>query len=478
LLKTNRYCRSRKGWTDNEIGADWLQWFDEHTHAKLEAGEKRLLLLDGHVSHFSKAFIERAIELSIVVLCYPPHSTHLLQGLDVVLFSRVKVEWTKSRDAFERETGEGVSKETFLQVFGEAYIAAFTPENNKKAFSKTGVHPFDRSVIKRKDLAPSLEHSKYSSPPVEVPEPVERFLSIFRQTIEENDEEEVEIDDDDDWGSDEEAGDLGSNSGDAQHEVLFHRQPQSVQGHSPSSDQPPLASTPAQSPKLTVTRTPPHQRLRKSLQSVTPLRSLVNTASDSSPEKVPKRVYLCPTTRVNWQSLPRPADDLADENTMLQEELAKARRRDEEYEGCLQVAHSQLAMMGMYAETCRQRAAAASRRKKSGRGRRLNGTGWARIVSDAQLLEEINRMDQEAETAEREKAARREARALKKTAAAGHKAFTDARRDAWETVKSDYEVAVQEWIEDGRNGAKPTRLKQREAYLMLGLDNEESWNEV
>lgn len=210
-------------------------------------------------------------------------------------------------------------------------------------------------MIKHKDLAPSLEHSKYSSPPVEVPEPVERFLSIFRQTIKENDEEEVEINDDNDdndWGADEEAGDLDSNSGDAQHEVLFHRRPQSVQGHSPSSDQPPLALTPAQLPKLTVTRTPPHQQLRKSLQSVTPLRSLVNTASDSSPEKVPKRVYLCLTTCVNWQSLPRLADDLADENTMLQEELAKARCCDEEYEGCLQVAHSQLAMMGMYAETC------------------------------------------------------------------------------------------------------------------------------
>ena len=85
---------------------------------------------------------------------------------------------------------------------------------------------------------------------------------------------------------------------------------------------------------------------------MTPLHSLVSTALDSSPEKVPKHVYLCLTTHVNWQSLLRPADDLADENTMLQEELARARCCDEEYGSCLQVAHSQLAMMGMYAETC------------------------------------------------------------------------------------------------------------------------------
>ena len=75
---------------------DYLRWFNEKTRSKLEAGKRRLLLLDGHVSHFSKAFIERAIKLDIVILCYPPHSTHLLQGLNVVLFARAKAEWTKS----------------------------------------------------------------------------------------------------------------------------------------------------------------------------------------------------------------------------------------------------------------------------------------------------------------------------------------------------------------------------------------------
>lgn len=134
--------------------------------------------------------------------------------------------------------------------------------------------------------------------------------------------------------------------------------------------------------------------------------------------------------------------------------------------------------MGMYAETCRQRAAAASRRKKSGWGQCLNGTGWARIVSDAQLLEEINRMDREEEEAEHEKAARHKVHAFKKTAAADHKAFTDAQQDAWEAVKLDYEADVEKWIEDGQNTAKPTHLKQQEVYLMLGLDSEESWNEV
>lgn len=144
-------------------------------------------------------------------------------------------------------------------------------------------------MIKRKDLAPSLEHSKYSSPPVEVPEPVERFLNIFCQTIEENDKKEVEIHNDDDWRSDEEVGDLDSNSGDAQHQVLFHWQPRGVQEHSPSSDQPPLASLPPCPLKLTVSQTPPYQQLRKSLQSVTPVHALISTALDAHQRRFQSR---------------------------------------------------------------------------------------------------------------------------------------------------------------------------------------------
>ena len=109
-------------------------------HAKLKAGEKQLLLLDGHVSHFSKAFIEHAIELSIVMLCYPPHSTHLLQGLDIILFSCVKAEWMKSGDKFEQETSEGVAKETFLQVFGEQGCPTGYPYGSVKIFPCSKLH--------------------------------------------------------------------------------------------------------------------------------------------------------------------------------------------------------------------------------------------------------------------------------------------------------------------------------------------------
>jgi hypothetical protein len=489
----NSYCRSAKGWTENEIAVDYLQWFDEHTRSKLAPGEKRLLLLDGHVSHFSKAFIERALELDIVVLCYPPHSTHIFQGLDVVLFSRAKAEWTKSRDKWEFETGEGVTKETFLQVFGEAYIAAFTPENNKKAFEKTGVHPFNRHILQPKDLAPSIEHSKHATLPMQIPPHVEAFIGIFRQAMDQEGEDDEEIGPGNDWETDDEDDNDGSNAGadddeddpglhsndnDVHHPILFRPRPATnLQNPMLTPDRPTRAVTSAPRGQLAIGRTPAHRRLRSALQASTPLRPLLRSSSFNSPARMPKRVYLRPTTRVHWDSLPRPATSLADENSMLREQLRKAKLLEDEYKTCLEVSHSQLAMAGMYAETCRQRAVAASKKSKGGKGRRVNATGFARIVSDAQLLEELERMDEEEEQLARDKEARREARKAKGAAAERHKAFMAARRQAWDAAKAKHEELVAEWEREGRFGKKPQRPKQLEVYVASGLDAEDRWEE-
>jgi hypothetical protein len=46
----------------------------------------RLLILDGHGSHYTLDFLEWCHKRRILVAIYPPHSTHRLQPLDVSLF--------------------------------------------------------------------------------------------------------------------------------------------------------------------------------------------------------------------------------------------------------------------------------------------------------------------------------------------------------------------------------------------------------
>jgi DDE superfamily endonuclease len=82
-------CNS-KGWTNNIHGQMWLEkCFEPATKVKLN-GQKHLLLCDGHDSHISTQFVSFRINHNIILFLLPPHSSHLLQPLDVSVFGPMK----------------------------------------------------------------------------------------------------------------------------------------------------------------------------------------------------------------------------------------------------------------------------------------------------------------------------------------------------------------------------------------------------
>jgi hypothetical protein len=81
-------------------------------------------------------------------------------------------QWQQERDAAEREQGQRVSKTNFLSVYARAHVRALTPENIQSAFRKTGVYPFDPSVIPEEKLAPAQETSTKHHPIVPLKTPV------------------------------------------------------------------------------------------------------------------------------------------------------------------------------------------------------------------------------------------------------------------------------------------------------------------
>ncbi len=107
----------KKGYTSGEIAVAWIMDWDNLTRQKAK-GQYRLLIVDGHSSHFTVGFLEYARNNKIEVLCYPSHSTHVYQGLDVVIFSSLKRAWSDERDKFER-TGPAVSKMNLLEFMQE-----------------------------------------------------------------------------------------------------------------------------------------------------------------------------------------------------------------------------------------------------------------------------------------------------------------------------------------------------------------------
>ena len=172
---------SENGWTNTKIGYRWIsEVFDPETKAKAET-RKRVLILDGHSSHYTPEFLTYARENNIIVLGYPPHCTHALQGLDVVCFARMKETWKKVISKVEEETKAAVSKSDFLHLFGTAYNESFTVAMVKAAFQVTGVYPFNKNAISAEQMKPSTTTSVKGEFPLPQPSPVRAILVAWGQ---------------------------------------------------------------------------------------------------------------------------------------------------------------------------------------------------------------------------------------------------------------------------------------------------------
>jgi len=179
-------CRlgyQQKGWTDGEIGAEWIKHFDKATCTKAN-GKYRLLIVDGHNSHYTIAFLQYAWEHMIIVICYPAHSTHLYQGLDVMIFSVLKLYLGQEHDAWFKATSQPIDKNNFLRILSKAYVSTLMPEHVKTAFWKTGIHPFNPSMITSEMLATSKDTSVEAHLPATIkstPESVQIIVDLMHK---------------------------------------------------------------------------------------------------------------------------------------------------------------------------------------------------------------------------------------------------------------------------------------------------------
>jgi DDE superfamily endonuclease len=115
---------STKGWTSSEIALTWLKHhFEPHTR---NSTEHRLLIVDGHESHCSIEFIEFCCDHKISLLILPPHTTHLLQPLDVGVFGPLSRAYTQILDRHNRWDSRWIDKASFIEYYTEARKTALT----------------------------------------------------------------------------------------------------------------------------------------------------------------------------------------------------------------------------------------------------------------------------------------------------------------------------------------------------------------
>ncbi len=109
------FAVSNSGCTNNEITLEWLHHFDQHSSMR-QAGAWRLLILDGYGSHCTFEFINYCNSHRIVPFCLPPHATHLMQPLDVVVFEPYKHHCLKAVDLATRTGCSDFNRTEFLHI--------------------------------------------------------------------------------------------------------------------------------------------------------------------------------------------------------------------------------------------------------------------------------------------------------------------------------------------------------------------------
>jgi hypothetical protein len=147
------FAHSKKGFTMDELALRCLRdYFDAWTKSRPN-GEPRLLLLDGHRSHYSLKFVRYARHNNIILVSYPGHSTHLLQPLDLVLFHPLQKAYSDAVDEYTRTSRCGINKQDFWEFYSLAKEQAYTEENIASAWRAAGISPFNPDAVLKPLLA-------------------------------------------------------------------------------------------------------------------------------------------------------------------------------------------------------------------------------------------------------------------------------------------------------------------------------------
>jgi len=103
--------------------------------------------MDNYSSYKTKEFQTLCEENNIYTLCMPPHSSHLLQPLDVGCFAPLKKAYKAQINELISCYVNHVSKLEFLPAFKAAYQQSITSSNIYGAFRGVGLVPFDPQAV-------------------------------------------------------------------------------------------------------------------------------------------------------------------------------------------------------------------------------------------------------------------------------------------------------------------------------------------
>jgi hypothetical protein len=158
------FAYSKNGYTDYELSYQWLTRIFQPETLNKAMGKPRVLISDGLLAHESIEFMTFCFENNIILMRLPSHTSHVTQPLDVSCFSPLKAYYRVEAEKLFRGGSMIVTKRHFTWLYHTARQKAFSKCNIESAWMKSGLHPFNPSLVLSKEAPESYGIASLTQP--------------------------------------------------------------------------------------------------------------------------------------------------------------------------------------------------------------------------------------------------------------------------------------------------------------------------
>jgi hypothetical protein len=131
---------------NDQLAYQWVQLFHKWTIGRTIRA-KRLVLCDRFGAHMTRQFVQFCEKNNIILFFLLPHTSHVLQPLDVGVFSVYKHWHSEAVEAATMTGCRKFTKDEFLYSIGEIRAKTFRPRTIKLGFKLTGLWPINSELI-------------------------------------------------------------------------------------------------------------------------------------------------------------------------------------------------------------------------------------------------------------------------------------------------------------------------------------------
>ncbi|GBP27162.1 hypothetical protein EVAR_15935_1 [Eumeta japonica] len=108
------------GWMNSDLFPEVMKYFVKVTASTKE--NPSLLIVDNHDSHLAPAVLNIAKDNGVTLLTIPPHSSHILQPLDVSVFGPLQTYYNAAMDSWlMRHPGKTISVYNITELLGQVF---------------------------------------------------------------------------------------------------------------------------------------------------------------------------------------------------------------------------------------------------------------------------------------------------------------------------------------------------------------------